>query len=85
MATKKSQHKKEFEVTADEAVGLLKKMFNAVILRRVTVKDKKNKRLFRTPLIFVVILIFIPGINWIVIIAFLVALIFGYRFTFEKK
>lgn len=85
MANKKTKHKKEFDVTADKAVGLLKQIFNAVIIRRVTVKDKKSKAVVRIPLIFLIILFLIPPISWVIIIAFLILLIVGYKFTFETK
>ncbi len=85
MATKNSKHKKEFDVTADKAVGILKTIFDAVIKRRVTVRDKKGKVMVRIPLIFIIILPLIPPISWVIVIAFLILLIIGYKFTFETK
>jgi len=85
MATKNTKHKKEFDVTADKAVNFLKKIFEEIFKRRIAVKDKKNRVLVRIPLIFLIILLLIPPISWVIVIAFLIFLVIGYKFTFEKK
>lgn len=79
------KHKKEFDVTADKAVGFIKKVFDEIIKRRITIKDKKNKVLVRIPLIFLIIILLIPPISWLIVIASLILLIIGYKFTIEKK
>ncbi|MBT4277922.1 DUF4342 domain-containing protein [Candidatus Falkowbacteria bacterium] len=80
-----TKHKKEFDVTADKTVGFIKKFFDEIFKRRVVVKDKKGKILIKIPLIFIIILLIIPPINWFMVIAFLIALVIGYRFILEKK